>query len=86
MHHDHVLPHQEATSGALHPAHRCQAGPSPSLGAKPSAGRLLCQAEWFSPTSNAVSGDAACSDAASEIPNAPWREEVRAQPERRIKH
>lgn len=52
----------------------------------PRTGRLLCQAAWFSLTANGVSGNAACSDMASEIPNMQLREKVTAQSEQHIKH
>lgn len=54
--------------------------------AKPPAGRLLCRAAWSAPTPSSVSGNAACSDMASEIPNMQLHEKVTAQSEQRIKH
>lgn len=72
VHHNHVLLSPEGTSAA--PSQRT--GPGPSLG----------QAARFSPASNGVSGNAACSDTASEIPDMQLRKKVTAQSEQHIKH
>lgn len=81
MHHNHVLLSQEVSSGVLQASHHCQAGSGPSLNTEPLDGQ-----DAVPPLSNGVSGSAACSDMASEIPDMQPHEKVTAQSEQHIKH
>lgn len=73
---------EEGTSRALGGPRLLQ---DPGEGRAP-GGRLLCRAAWAAPTPSSTSGNAACSDMASEIPNMQLHEKVTAQSEQRIKH